>query len=996
MAAPQQYPVLKNVSKDDILVASDSENYFATRQLSLGKLATYIHNWQGSTDLIDVTELRTDVDNLESALAALQAAVDALDVRVTNLEARVTTNEGDILTLQGDIVNVNTTLGQQSSFNTDTTNALAQARIDIDANTSATGANASITQNVMTSFGTFDSEGNLIQVSESFANSIISSSTGTDFATAQDLTNLEASVISYTDNQLTSYSTTSATNQLISTATADMATSSDLTTLESNLELYVDGQLTAYSDTTATQQLITTATSTKAEAADVTELQAQFTYNGNSIDGMAPSSALATAVNSTVATATAGLATASSVSSLTSTVNGNTASITTNQNTIAGVDGKLSASYALTVDAGGAIAGLKLLADGSTSAMEFAADQFKFKNGSGTLTPFSIDTVNNKIELTGDVVFSGGGGGGSYGDSDVQDYIDSVGEIFTSSTTISGGQITTGLIKNSTYANASGNGFSESGMAINLDAGSIHAKEFYVNSDGTSSFGGSHTAGSIGNWVISGANNLQDAASNPNIVLAPSNYSTNGEKVVISADSLALNAPVATFNGDMAGGNLIGRSSNTQSDWSTVGLVQTYTGMDDVELARQSTSVTTYSPLSENPNFKVSIPYGGNDSNVTLTFGSAGTALQLNGSNNFNTDNRVWADSYGKFSSGMNIDYGFTNGETVAGGTFKVYITPIVTGVQFGSPYALLLGRTEVYSKSITWGKGLLNNTYLTSNAALNYSDYQLPDWSDINPVSFQYEFTAQWDSGTIDIDLPNALPSSVITVGYEIEWVVEDIFINAPTSFQENNITGIGNSTFDFAGISINAPSHLGSTYDTTGIFDITAVSTAAFRGSDAQTLLGLNGMQLSGADGYIALGDVAASGYLAQFYGDVQIVGQALANSFVGLSDERLKENIYGIQDALEVVSELQPKIYTWNQEVNPKAPQGTHIGFIAQDVQEVLPVVVERIGDVGSVKEVDAVRYNDITALNTQAIKELLDIVEELKTEVKQLKQQINGKN
>ena len=300
MAAPQQYPVLKNVSKDEILVASDSENYFATRQLSLGKLAAYIHNWQGSTDLIDVTELRTDVDNLEAALAALQAAVDALDVRVTNLESRVTTNEGDILTLQGDLVNINTTLGQQSSFNTDTTNALAQARIDIDANTSATGANASITQNVMTSFGTFDSEGNLIQVSESFANSIISSSTGLDFATAQDLTTLEASVKSYTDTQLTSYSTTSATNQLISTATADMATSSDLTTLESNLELFVDGRLTAYSTTTATQQLITTATSTKAEAADVTELQAQFTYNGNSIDGMAPTEALATAVDSVV------------------------------------------------------------------------------------------------------------------------------------------------------------------------------------------------------------------------------------------------------------------------------------------------------------------------------------------------------------------------------------------------------------------------------------------------------------------------------------------------------------------------------------------------------------------------------------------------------------------------------------------------------------------------------------------------------------------------
>ena len=77
-----------------------------------------------------------------------------------------------------------------------------------------------------------------------------------------------------------------------------------------------------------------------------------------------------------------GYATAQSVTDLTVDVNGNSAGVTTAQNAIATVDGKLNASYSLTVDAGGAIAGLKLLSDGSTSNMEFAADQFKFKNGS--------------------------------------------------------------------------------------------------------------------------------------------------------------------------------------------------------------------------------------------------------------------------------------------------------------------------------------------------------------------------------------------------------------------------------------------------------------------------------------------------------------------------------------------------------------------------------------------------------------------------------------
>ena len=152
-----------------------------------------------------------------------------------------------------------------------------------------------------------------------------------------------------------------------------------------------------------------------------------------------------------------------------------------------------------------------MLTDGTTSGIKFAADQFKFTNGAGTLTPFSIDAVNSKINLTGDVVFTTSSIPAF--DQDVQDYIDTVGEIFTSTTTISGGQITTGVIKNSTFSgNSNWNTFSTSGTGINLDLGAINAEKFFIAPDGTSSFTGSHAGGTLGGWEISPSRIYKESA----------------------------------------------------------------------------------------------------------------------------------------------------------------------------------------------------------------------------------------------------------------------------------------------------------------------------------------------------------------------------------------------------------------------------------------------------------------------------------------------------
>lgn len=115
------------------------------------------------------------------------------------------------------------------------------------------------------------------------------------------------------------------------------------------------------------------------QAAD-TSLQASITTNATAITNEASARASAdTAITAAYQAADATL----------------TASVSTNASAIATVDGKLSASYALTVSAG-KIAQLKLLADGTTSTISFLATAFRIYDDS------SVDVA--PFEVTGGVV----------------------------------------------------------------------------------------------------------------------------------------------------------------------------------------------------------------------------------------------------------------------------------------------------------------------------------------------------------------------------------------------------------------------------------------------------------------------------------------------------------------------------------------------------------------------------------------------------------------
>ena len=84
--------------------------------------------------------------------------------------------------------------------------------------------------------------------------------------------------------------------------------------------------------------------------------------------------------------------------------------------------------------------------------------------------------------------------------------------------------------------------------------------------------------------------------------------------------------------------------------------------------------------------------------------------------------------------------------------------------------------------------------------------------------------------------------------------------------------------------------------------------------------------------------------------------------ANAWTNESDRRLKENITPIKNALDKVLNLQGVEFEWK--TNPAA--GTKIGFIAQDVEKVLPEVVHS-GNPYSMET------SQITAVLVEAIKE-----------------------
>gem|GEM_PF-1331139 len=402
------------------------------------------------------------------------------------------------------------------------------------------------------------------------------------------------------------------------------------------------------------------------------------------------------------------------------------------------------------------------------------------------------------------------------------------------------------------------------------------------------------------------------------------------------------------------------------------------------------------------------------------------------GSGNLNTGSEnvlVGSDAgYNSGTSSRNAVLGYQAARNMTSGTGNVMLgnqagfsmanasSNIIIGDQAG--YNSLRGARNVflgYQSAFSWSRG-------SENIVIGSSAGYAAD-------SGMYNIFLGASSGLINQGNRNVFIGA--ETGYNNSLGEDNLFIGYQAGYNNSGITGGSNNIFlgHQAGFSNTNGAdnlfigNLAGYYNTTGKENIVLGREAGYNlsGGDRNVILGEKaGYNVQDGKGNVFIGyeagmNESASGrlYIAnnasrpliygQFSSDTMVVinGTAAENpskytfyvngtaggkdSWNSLSDYRLKRDIQTITGALDKVKRLRGVSFQWKDEASDAQP---HIGFIAQEMAEVIPEVVHSQGGIYSVQ------YAPVTAVLVEAMKEQQKMIEQLKEEIRSLKEEINN--
>jgi len=141
---------------------------------------------------------------------------------------------------------------------------------------------------------------------------------------------------------------------------------------------------------------------------------------------------------------------------------------------------------------------------------------------------------------------------------------------------------------------------------------------------------------------------------------------------------------------------------------------------------------------------------------------------------------------------------------------------------------------------------------------------------------------------------------------------------------------------------------------------------------------------------------GSNAFGGY---FIGDTHVQGNLTVSGTYPGSDAMLKTDVQGLTDPLSTIALLQPKRYSFLSAQFPQLalPEGEHMGFVAQEVQAVLPGIVRsfhqpaRFDSLGA--EI-APSFNYLGVNYTEVIPLLVAGMQQQQAQIAQLQAQLNA--
>lgn len=272
---------------------------------------------------------------------------------------------------------------------------------------------------------------------------------------------------------------------------------------------------------------------------------------------------------------------------------------------------------------------------------------------------------------------------------------------------------------------------------------------------------------------------------------------------------------------------------------------------------------------------------------------------------------------------------------------------------------SLMISSTGVVGTRELGANAFTNTNIPTSIDDLSYGDLQ--EVFTLNNTNLS-EFNNDLGTGaTLSNGVDNRVVTATGTSG-----------LNGEANLTFNGtVLGLANGSYRAirtANGSLSYPSFAASNDTNTGIYfpysdNLSIVTGGASRGNfntsglTLQQSLAVGGVSISSTSGTIRAGnDIVA------FYS----------------SDKRLKENIKPIENALDKVSKINGVTFDWIEDMEEFHPnEGNDVGVIAQEIEKVLPEVVET-RDNGY----KAVKYDKIVPLLIESIKDLKAEIEELK--------------
>jgi hypothetical protein len=184
----------------------------------------------------------------------------------------------------------------------------------------------------------------------------------------------------------------------------------------------------------------------------------------------------------------------------------------------------------------------------------------------------------------------------------------------------------------------------------------------------------------------------------------------------------------------------------------------------------------------------------------------------------------------------------------------------------------------------------------------------------------------------------------------------------------------------------------HHASLHDASEVAKVTAVADGINVagninvGADKKIGLGGNSAIWSSAEGTLRI-DILGGNYEFNSFD-----GNAYAPSgkswIDGTSDERLKRNIVELDSTLEKIKQLRPVLHLWKSDDESKT-EPEHLGFIAQEVEELFPELVGTRPD-----DYKYIHYKMLVVPLTKAIQEQQQIIEAQKAEIETLKSDITA--